>query len=81
MAGWALTRKQARTSKDHCYRREGGVRDVAYFREPYTPRTLGQRKGHHFMTIYQEKIAPPLAPLNGEGEVALLVESLAVEDR
>jgi hypothetical protein len=32
------------------------------------------------MTIYQEKIAPPLAPLNDEEEVAVLVESLAAED-
>jgi hypothetical protein len=33
------------------------------------------------MMIYQEKIAPPLAPLNDEKEVALLVELLVYEDR
>lgn len=33
------------------------------------------------MIIYQEKIAPPLAPPNGEEQVALLVEALVCEDR
>jgi hypothetical protein len=33
------------------------------------------------MMIYQEKIAPPLAPVSDEEEVASLVEALVGEDR
>jgi hypothetical protein len=33
------------------------------------------------MMIYQEKIAPPLASLTDEEQVALLVEALVCEDR
>jgi hypothetical protein len=33
------------------------------------------------MMIHQEKIAPPLAPLSDEEQVAVLVEALAREDR
>jgi hypothetical protein len=33
------------------------------------------------MMVYQEKIAPPLAPLTDEQQVALLVEALVDEDR
>jgi hypothetical protein len=35
----------------------------------------------YFMMTYQEKIAPPLAPLTDKEHVALLAESLVCEDR
>ena len=33
------------------------------------------------MMVYREKIAPPLAPLSDEEQVASLAEALAREDR
>ena len=32
------------------------------------------------MIIYQEKIAPPLAPMSGEEQITLLVEAMTKED-
>jgi hypothetical protein len=42
---------------------------------------LGSSGRGYLMIIYQEKIAPPLAPPNDEEQVALLVEALVCEDR
>jgi hypothetical protein len=33
------------------------------------------------MMIYQEKIAPPLAPMSDEEQITLLVEAITKEDR
>ena len=49
--------------------------------EPSTARTLGSLGRGYLMMVYQEEIAPPLAPLTDEQQVALLVEALVCEDR
>jgi hypothetical protein len=40
--------------------------------------SVGRR---YFMMIYQEKIAPPLAPLTADEQTTLRLEAIAKEDR
>jgi hypothetical protein len=52
----------------------------AVSREPYTPKMLGSRGRNHFMMVYQEKIAPPLAPLSEDEQWKLKLAAIASED-
>jgi hypothetical protein len=49
-------------------------------RERYTPTTLGSPGRNHFMMVYQEKIAPPLAPLTEDEQLKLKMAAIASED-
>ena len=55
------------------------VKDTTFFREPYMAQTLASSGRGYPMMIYQEKRAPPLAPLSDD-ELAALVEKLVGEN-
>jgi hypothetical protein len=43
--------------------------------------TLASQGREYRMTVYYEKIAPPLAPLTGEEQARLRLEAIKSEDR
>jgi hypothetical protein len=51
-----------------------------FLRERYTPGSLGSRGRDHLMIIYQEKIAPPPAPLSDDEQWKLKLAAIASED-